>query len=280
MQSYKLRKTSEIVLFPIEHELKLLRQESDRSWTTLTAKILSVIFSGIGTTVLFQQNGLPELINSILNNKLPMFLIIVIQVVAAICIFILFSVIFVKIINGKNESKDNKKGNFERENLAEIFHKIILNNIITGKSFTKKAQVKYIEMLKYISKKNAENEIEPEEAVTDIKSECCLYISEALYYFLIAKKQIGEERIIEIGKRNNYIIFLNEVGILTLTESILMYEKSVKELREILNKLLSMSLQWNESEIKSLKNSINKIDEIIENIMEWKNNLSNTIGSI
>lgn len=280
MQSYKLRKTSEIVLFPIEHELKLLRQESDRSWTTLMAKILSVIFSGIGTTVLFQQNGLPELINSILINKIPMLCIIVIQVVAAICIFILFSVIFVKIINGKNESKDNKKGNFERENLAEIFHKIILNNIITGKSFTKKAQVKYIEMLKYISKKNAENEIEPEEAVTDIKSECCLYISEALYYFLIAKKQIGEERIIEIGKRNNYIIFLNEVGILTLTESILMYEKSVKELREILNKLLSMSLQWNESEIKSLKNSINKIDEIIENIMEWKNNLSNTIGSI
>ena len=39
----------------------------------------------------------------------------------------------------------------ERENLAEIFHKIILNNIITGKSFTKKAEGKLKDMQDYMA---------------------------------------------------------------------------------------------------------------------------------
>jgi len=65
MQSYKLRKTSETALFPIEHELRMLRQENDKSWTILMLKILSVVFSGIGTTVLFQENGIPALVKYI-----------------------------------------------------------------------------------------------------------------------------------------------------------------------------------------------------------------------
>lgn len=48
MQSYKLRKNSETSMFPIEDELRKLRNDNEKNWTNLMAKIMSVVFSGIG----------------------------------------------------------------------------------------------------------------------------------------------------------------------------------------------------------------------------------------
>lgn len=219
MQSYKLRKTSETALFPIEYELRLLRQENDKSWITLMMKILSVVFSGIGTTVLCQENCIPALIQYIFCIVLKMSLsigwIIVIQSLVAVGIFVILSLISIKVINWWHESKDNKKNDFERENLAEIFHKIILNNIITGKSFTKKAQAKFTEMQENIEEADQEEQKGKEnvEKIKEIKREFCLYLSEAYYYFMIAERQIRKENIIEIGIRDEYLEYLNEVGI-------------------------------------------------------------------
>ena len=277
MQSYKLRKTSETALFPIEHELRMLRQENDKSWTILMLKILSVVFSGIGTTVLFQENGIPALVKYILCNKLEkcisMGWIIIIQSLFAIAVFAIMSFISVKVINWWNSSKDNKKNNLERENLAEIFHKIILNNIITGKSFTKKAQAKFTEMQ---VKENGDK-------IKEIKREFCLYLSEAIYYFMIADRQIREEKIIEIGVRENYQEFLNEVGILALVESFSMYEASVNELKELLEELNTEDVSiWKEKESNEtiVTKSIKMMDEIKNNILDWKTNLGNTVKAL
>lgn len=290
MQSYKLRKTSETALFPIEHELRMLRQENDKSWTTLMAKVLSVILSGIGTTVLCQDNCIPALtqyiFDVILKKSIPIGWIIIIQTFLAVGIFVLLSLIFIKIINVRNDSKDNKKDDLERENLAEVFHKIILNNIITGKSFTKKARIKFTEMQKQIEEAGNENNQkgkENKEQVRETKRELCLYLSEAFYYFMIAERQIRNKNIIEIGTRAKYLEYLDEVGILTLTESLLMYEKSVGELKNLLEKLQGMdSSIWkeNEFEVLSMINGISRIEEIKKSILDWKINLNNTVKAI
>lgn len=286
LQSYKLRKTSETALFPIEYQLKLLRQENDKSWTLLMLKILSVIFSGVGTTVLCQENCIPALVQyifcNILKKEIPMGWLIAIQSLAAIGLFVLLSFITIKIINLLNLSKDNKKNDSERENLAEVFHKIILNNIITGKSFTKKAQSKYNELQKYNTDTEGEG-AEREEKAKEIKGEFCLYLSEALYYFMIADRQITKEKIIEIGNRDNYQNFLDEVGILTLAESLFMYEKSINELKSLLMGLddIDTSL-WEPCDLEdlSITEGIKKVEEIIKNILDWKINLKNTVKEL
>lgn len=286
MQSYKLRKTSETALFPIENELRLLRQENDRSFTVLMLKIVSVVFSGIGTTVLSQKEYIPSLIEYIIcrvfKRSISSGWMILWEILVATGLFLVVSIVAFKFINWKNSIKDNKKNDFERENLAEVFHKVILNNIITGKSFTKKAQIKLNEMENFLkNKKGNGDKKELEEQFKETKREFCLYLSEAFYYFMIAERQMAERKIIEIGKRDEYIEYLNEVGVLALTESLLMYEKSVDELKklfEYLKELQNMGFEVsNENEIFLVQNGINKIEIIINSLLEWKTNLSNTV---
>lgn len=286
MQSYKLRKTSETALFPIEYQLKLLRNENDKSWTLLMLKILSVIFSGIGTTVLSQDNCIPALIQyifcSVLKKVIPTGWIIVIQILVTLGLFVLLSFISIKVINLLSSLKDNKKNDAERENLAEVFQKIILNNIITGKSFTKKAQSKYAELQNCMADTGI-GQAKREEKVKEIKGEFCLYLSEALYYFRIADRQITKEKIIEIGSRDNYKNFLNEVGILTLAESLFMYEKSTNELKNLLMVLKDTDASiWEKRdlEVLSIAVSIEVIEKVIGNIMDWKVNLENTVTKL
>lgn len=290
MQSYKLRKTSETALFPIENELKLLRQENDRSWIVLMKKILSVVFSGIGTTMLCQDNYIPALINyivcDVLKANCSMFLMLILQVLVAIGVFILLSIAFTKFIDWKNTANDNKKNAFERENLAEVFHKIILNNIITGKSFTKKAKIKLKEMqdcMQQYDKEDEKKEKQIKVQIRELKRELCLYLSEAAYYFVIAEKQIRDKKVIEIGSRKEYIEYLKEVGVLTLMESLLMYEKSVDELSKIfcgLFKLDKLLWQENDYEIFSIESDLEKMENIKTSILDWETNLKNTMKEI
>lgn len=288
MQSYKLRKTSETALFPIEHELRLLRQDNDRSWTILMLKILSVVFSGVGTTLLSQDEYIPALVQYIFKQiwkqSVSKIWIIIAETILALAIFVILSYFSNKIINFCNSSKDNKKDDFERENLAEVYHKIILNNVITGKSFTKKAQVKLGEMQNIIKNCNNEkNQKENEHIIKETKRELCLYLSEAFYYFMIAEKQIRDKKIIEIGTRKEYIEFLEEVGALALIESLLMYEKSIDELKILLDNLVKLdSSIWkeNEYEMKCISKGIIKINKIKKNILVWQTNLGDTIKKI
>lgn len=285
MQSYKLRKTSETVLFPIEHELRLLRQESDRSFTVLMLKIVSVVFSGIGTTVLSQKEYIPSLIEYIACRVFKRCIssgwMILWEILVAMGLFFIVSIVAIIIINWLNSIKDNKKNDFERENLAEVFHKIILNNIITGKSFTKKAQVKYSEMEHCFKNRNNEenlNNKEMDKQFKEAKRELALYLSEAFYYFMIAERQIDDRKIIEVGKRDKYIEFLNEVGVLALMESLLMYEKSVNELKKLFEYLQNLCPEESDdNEIFLVQNGIQRIDEIKDSVLEWKTNLSNTV---
>lgn len=95
---------------------------------------------------------------------------------------------------------------------------------------------------------------------------------------------MAERKIIEIGKRDEYIEYLNEIGALALTESLLIYEKSVDELKrlfEYLKELQNLSLEvLNENEIFLVQNDIQRIDEIKNSLLEWKINLSNTVQMI
>lgn len=287
VQSYKLRKSSETVLFPIENELKLLRQENDRSWLSLTSKILSVAISGIGTTMLCQDNLLPAYIKQIFSTALgeenPLLLppwISILQLLAAVTLFSFLSFVSIKIINWKNETKDNKKTGSAIENLAEVFHKIILNNVITGISFTKKAEEKF-EILERLLKEycNAPDESK-ENQIKEIKREFCLYLSEAVYYFTIADGQMRENCIIEIGNRDEYLEYLEKVGILTLTETLFMFEKSISKLKLLFTNMKKANFSiWkeNENEMLSINNCLKKLNDMMKNILLWKSNLSDTV---
>lgn len=287
MQSYKLRKSSETVLFPIENELKLLRQESDKNWTGLMSKILAVVISGIGTTVLCQKELLPSLVNciykGILKEKIPIWLLYILQILAAVGLFALLCFAFAQFINWKDDAKDNKKDDFARESLAEVFHKIILNNIITGKSFTKKAEEKLSDIEIYLKQTNANDKTACENQAKELKREFCLYLSEAVYYFTTAERQMKEYNIIEIGERKEYVEYLGEVGILTLTESLLMYEKSVHALEGIFNDMKEMDhFIWEENEIEllSIDLCLEKMKSIMKNVLQWKANFRDTIKNI
>lgn len=289
MQSYKLRKTSETALFPIENELRLLRQESDRNWTSLVLKILSVLFSGIGTTLLCQDEYIPTLVKRIFT-KLQInpghFVLFASQAVLAIAVFMVTAFGAITIINWKNRIKDNKKNEIERENLAEYFHKITLNNIITGKSFTKKALTKLIDMQNKMSEYDQNRSADQREAkelqekIKEIKREFCLYISEAIYYFSIAERQIEEKKIVEFGSRDKYLKYLKEIGVITLIESLLMYENAIDELQTLAVQLQQMDADiWNENpyEVVSILHCLEKTQNIKRRIMSWQADLNNTI---
>ena len=283
MQSYKMIKSSETVLFPIENELKLLRQENDKSWTTLMSKILAVVFSGIGTTLLCQESLLPALVtyicDDIMKKKFPFPLVYILQLLIAIGIFLLLTYLFTKFINWKSNSKDNKRTDLERENLAEYFHKVILNNIITGKSFTKKAEGKMRDFQNYISQET--NGERTKQKINEFKGEFCLYLSEALYYFTTAEKQMMEKKIIEIGQREKYMEYLGEVGVLTLAESLLMFERSIGQLKQLFIEVKTMDKSiWGKDKIEllSIDRCLNKITDINRSILQWHVELANTMS--
>lgn len=283
MQSYKLRKTSETVMFPIENELRLLRQENDKSIIILMKKILSVIFSGIGTTLLCQKEYIPALIEEIMNcifkDGISEIWMIILQILVAILLFGGLVLLDIKLISWKNAKKDNKKGGNNRKNLAEIFHKVVLNNIITGKSYTKKAEEKLEEMNGYITEyKTGKGQSQPK--IWEAKRELCLYLSEATYYFMIAKMQIDSERMIETGIRKEYIEFLKEVRVLVLEEALLMYDQSVNKLIDMLEKILKKeNFIWQDDkyEIFSIKSDLQQAAVVRKRISDWRTNLIDTI---
>lgn len=243
MQSYKLRKIIETVLFPIEEDIKDIKEQNEKNWTSLMWQIFSVVFSGIGTTLLCQDNFIPTWINALLQrneeveqaqSSISLFLL---EFFVAILFFGVFCLIFLKISAGCIALKDRKGSEKERRKLIEYFHKVILNNILTGISFTKKAKsrnetVKDLNM--QMEKEEDESRRKQFEKEHDaIQEEIELYACEAIYYFEIAEKQIRKKNIFEVGNRNNYRKFVDEIGIVTLRKTLSMYERALNELKSL-----------------------------------------------
>lgn len=242
MQAYKLKKIFETAIYPVENEIRAIRQENDKSWEKLLEQVGSVAFSGIGTTIAFQEDFMPSLLRKIFPD-INGILLVGINIFAALLIFTIITTFFWFLIYWHYANNDKKRSEKERIDLAEYFHKVILNNILTGISFTKRAWNKkkeYDNKSKLLAKldQDQENYLELKESYLDsqkyYEKEIKLYISEAIYYFKIANKQFENERIIERGMREEFIKFIDIVGLSTLKNVFDMYNQSFANL-EILN---------------------------------------------
>lgn len=245
MQAYKMRKTTETVLYPIEDELRQIREGNEKSWRRLLWQIFSIVFSGIGTTLLCQDDLLPSVVIGIYCKIKKMNIeqvtmnwkIFVLEFLIALALFLLLCVLSAWLIGLCDKNKDNKRNDIKRKNTAEYFHKVIFNNVITGVSFIKK--VNECEKEAEERRERLRNETDDkekaycEEIVNNCEQEKILYVSEAIYYFKTANHQIDEEYIFEHSFSKKYEKFLDEVGIVALDKFLDMYEKAILELKEL-----------------------------------------------
>lgn len=243
MQAYKLRKIIETVIYPVEDELRGIREENDKSWKKVVKQVSSVAFSGIGTTIAFQNEFLPAIIKKYSPCSDELFLFFL-EFFIAIVIFIGITAFFWLWIYLSSKDNDEKKHDEERKELAEYFHKVILNNILTGISFTKRAwnkkeEYKKKEMLINCLDKKKEDYEEKKEAYRDSQKyytkEIRLYISEALFYFKTANRQFEKKKIFEKGMRKAYVEFIDIVGFSTFKNLFDMYGQTYENMKELCN---------------------------------------------
>lgn len=256
MQAYKLRKIIETVIYPVEDELRGIREENDKSWKKVVKQVGSVAFSGIGTTIAFQNEFLPALIKILFpcSNALCLFFL---EFFIAIAIFIGTTALFWLWIYLSSKDIDEKKHDEDRKELAEYFHKVILNNILTGISFIKRAwnkkrEYEQKELLIY-NEKNEEMKNAYRDSQKYYLKEIKLYISEALFYFKTANKQFEKKKIFEKGMRKAYVEFIDIVGLSTFKNVFDMYEQSYENMKELCN---FMEDKDNQSDVKEISKFI------------------------
>jgi len=68
MKTYKLNKTFENSAYPIAQELSKLRLSTKKSIFNIIGNISAAFFSGVGTSILFQEECLPKLFNLLFQN--------------------------------------------------------------------------------------------------------------------------------------------------------------------------------------------------------------------
>lgn len=257
MQAYKLRKIFETVIYPVEDEIRGIREENDKSWKKVIEQVGSVVFSGIGTTIAFQEDFLPAIIRKYSPCRDELFLFFL-QFFIAIAIFVGITTILWLCIYLKSKANDEKRHDKDRRELAEYFHKVILNNILTGISFIKRAWNKkkeydnkdeLIEKLDKTKKDCEETENAYRESQKYYVKEIRLYISEALFYFKMANKQFENKKIFESGMRREYVEFIDIVGLSTFKNLFDMYTQSYDNLI-VLNAF--MDDKDNQSDIKRI----------------------------
>lgn len=198
---------TETSMFPIEYEIRKMREENSSNWFRLMWQLTSVVFSGCATTLLCQHDYIPSLFDK-LANALSMSTVLryIFEIVFILLVFIGLVSITHLIIKYKVKIKDDKANDESRARLAEYFHKVIFNNITTGRSFLKKSS-------------------------SCLGKEKELYLCESLYYFSLAYKDIKEKNIIEVGARKSYILFLNAVGRSVLKDTIDILKESIDKLK-------------------------------------------------
>lgn len=209
---YKLNKTFENSIYPIEIELKEINQNTLSS--TLN-NLAAAVFSGIGTSILFQENCLPKLLKSAYGllglaeggNGETICNIIIVMILFGALYFVGWKIN--KHTRKKHELFEKKATSEGRRQLAEIFHKSVINDIVTGISFVDKAE---------------ELEYEGEVAT--------MYLFESAYYFIRAKVQMEKMEALSPEKDEGHIKFLEEVGLNTMNSTCKVYNAGLKKLQE------------------------------------------------
>lgn len=243
MKSYKLRKATETVLYSIEKELVDIRKTTETKWNKLIGQVLSVLLSGIGTSLLFNEHAIPVFINSYFDNSIHKASDIRRALVYIISIFFIFLILFTLtlifrfLVDRINERISNKSTNEKRIQLIEFFHKVILNDIIIGLSF----------ISKYEEERNNCN-----------ADECKLYLHEAHYYFSLAYRNINDKGIVPTKNTSGYDEFIIMIGLGTLISAFTSFENGLERLR---------------SYIIELKDEIPDLDANIDEIHRQRNDL-------
>lgn len=258
MESYKPRKNSEISLYPIELTLKKMQDENKRNFKNTIYKTSAAFLSGIGTIFLFQNKYLYNIVETLFEFfewNCTSWEIGILTFIMGAALFFIINIIawgLCKVIDANEDSKRNKN---LREDIAEYFHKVILNNIIMGLSFAKKAS-------NLLTTKASKNQ-------------CCFYTSQALFYLKTAIRELDKKQIFEAGGREQYLEFIDEVGWITLYETLHMLNSTFREIDNIIEVLSDKTQYCWERDIVEL-NELKREKRIIEKmrtITGWETQL-------
>lgn len=261
MSSFKQKKDIENSAFPIEMIVRDIRDDNKATLSRVFWELGAIIFSGFGTTLLLQEDYLPKLTKTFLPNNTPSWFVYIVELVIAVLLFALFSICLCLVIRKIYSANDNKGTNEKRRNLAEYFHKIILNNIITGVSFEKRAWKK---------RRQYEDAPDDSESKEYYWREIRLYICEAIYYLKVANDQIKDNQIFEAGNRDEYKSFIKKIGKGTLRTVLAIYMQTYDNLKD-LNQFAG--LIENEEDLNCIKKDLDTMNVKIANIS--RNNKNN-----
>lgn len=194
LKTYKLNKTFENSIYPLEQELKSI---NDNTLSSAFNNLCAAVFSGVGTSILFQDKCIPKILDYIYKkcNIEDGMIVAALNVVAVILLFILLYFIGTK-INEHTRNKNNPRYNSKkkktkkgRSELAEQFHKSIINDIVIGLSFVDKSE-----------------ELQYKGNVAE------MYLYEAAYYFIQAKIEMEYMELLDPEKGDNQQKFIEEIG--------------------------------------------------------------------
>ena len=235
-----------------------MHDENKRDLKNIMYKTASVFLSGIGTIFLFQNEYLQNMVKEVVTSKklnCDSWILGILTSLIGILIFVIINIIVWGIVKIKGANEDSKRNREIREDTAEYFHKVILNNIIMGLSFAKKTS-KQLKM-------------------NESKDQCCFYVSQALFYLKTAIRELKGKNIFEAGERDVYIDFVNEVGWITLYETLQMLKSTFREIDNIIIVLSdTQKYSWGNEvfELNELKRQKKAIGEM-NTITEWETRL-------
>ena len=210
MKSYKLNKTFENSIYPLEQELKSINNNTISSTFN---NLAGVVFSGIGTSVLFQDECIPKVLSLMYDSINFSDKGYGRAIGNTVVVIILFVILFFVGKKGNKLAREEKgllkkkKTSQGRSELRERFHKSIINDIVIGLSFVDKA-----EEIKYMG---------------DVAE---MYLYEAVYYFMQAKIQMEEMELLDTEKSAEHDKLIKEIGQNTIETTCKVFHSGLKKL--------------------------------------------------
>lgn len=212
LKSYKLNKTFENSMYPVEQELVKISKSTKKSFLSILGSLVTFSFGGIGANLLFNENGIPKLIayyvNPMIGNK-PNIQYTIWYILGVVITFVLLCIIgaiVLKLVCREKNKLKKKKQEKGREELLEVFHKSIINNIVIGISFSDKA--------------------EDEKYKTKVEK---MYLFEAVYYFKLAELEIESMELFDTEKNEYNDLLLLKIGIETIRSTLLVFESGLRK---------------------------------------------------
>ena len=237
MKSYKLNKTLENTTFPIQQELAKLNQSTQKGVFKLVISLTTMLFGGIAASVICNEKlsfwGKFAELAGMLHVSKETFFMIILAVIYLVCIIVNS---FLLLWHFHSEMPRNmRKKEYGRKQLAENFHKSIINDIVVGISFWDKAN-------------------EQEEDCEVIK----MYLCEACYYFCKAEEQIDQMQIFDDEKSN--LDLVEEIGKQTLLSTLNVFKSGVDGTKAKLSNITNCSgLNAEDGELQRLMGISEKI---------------------